>query len=268
MISISTRKLDAGSVKNRIAWILATLLVVGVPFSRANESSYQEKPSESVKMDSQNYETLARRRAFMTERRMESEKLNELLKSDASGEEKRKAVDAFRFKQEAWQAEMLSDIPEPTLQEKAAKRQRMKEWVSRLPDERRKVMEAQLVISEEMEKLRDEEGRLSPEEQRTRMQALMDRRRKAMQAQVAAMETMAARESKNIAKAHRSPFQQAMEAEKQKLDAALATNDPEKRRAAMESFRAAIEKMRAVRMQEMEQRRNAAVRSSSEPQNP
>lgn len=198
--------------------------------------------------------TVARRQALMLECRTEVEKFRQIMQSDASREEMQAAMEAFRAKREAWQAEMLADVVEPTAEEKAASRQRMKERISQLPKERREMMESRLAISEEMEKFRAEEKNLSGEQRRERMQQLMERRNAAMQLQVKAMKVEAAQAERESPSRPKSPFQQAMEVERQKLRAALDTKDPEQRREAMEKFREGMEKMREARQQEMEQR--------------
>lgn len=194
--------------------------------------------------------TMAQRQAHMFEIRTESEKLRDLLQSSASREEKQKALGAFRAKREAWQAEMLSNVVEPTAEKKAASRQRMKESISHLPKERRQMMESRLAMDEEMEKFRAEEKSLSGEERQKRMQQLMKRRRDVMDLQLAAVKAEETR--LKTTKRSESPFQQAMEVEREKLESALSANDPEQRRTAIEQFRTAMIKLKEARMQKMQ----------------
>jgi|GEM_PF-2930898 len=236
--------------------------------ARADEAASSSRSALESETRSQG-ESAAQRQALMRERRDESDKLRAILENEASTpEEKRKAMEAFRAKSEVWREAMFREIPRRTQAEKAAAREKRKEWISRLPEERRKLMESQLAISEEMEKLRSEEKSLSPEERRTRMQALMDRRREVMEVRSAALAAEAARMSGDASKRPESPFQRAVKAEKQKLDTALASNDPEQRRAAMENFRMEMNKIRDARRQEMELRRGETIPPPMSPEPP
>ncbi len=247
---------ELNSVKIRFACFIGIILIAVTLPILANESPpYLDPPLERSREAHQKPEmAMARRRALMVERKTESDKFREVLQSDISPEEKRRAMEAFQAKREAWQAEMLADVVEPTVEEKATSRQRMRDRISQLPKERREMMESRLAMSEEMEKFRAEEKNLTGEQRRERMQQLMERRHTAMELQVKVMEAEAAQSKKESMKRPKNPFQHAMEAERQKLRAALEAKDPQQRREAMEKFRERMERIRETRRQEIDQR--------------
>ncbi len=247
-------ELDSAEIRFS-CFIGVVLIALAIP-TLANESLPNADPRSNLSGEAQQKPDVAmeQHRALMLERKAEGERFRDVLQSAASPEEKRKAMEAFRAKREAWQAEMLADVVEPTAEEKAASRQRMRERISQLPKERRDLMELRLAISEEMEKFRAEEKSLTGEQRRERMRQLMERNHAAMQLQVKVMGVEAAQAEKDSVQRPKSPFQQTMETERQKLKAALETQDPQQRREAMEKFHEGMEKIRKTRRKEMEQR--------------
>ena len=200
---------------------------------------------------------------FQKKRLEITEELRSALEGEGSVEEKRAAIAEFRTAQARMREELEAvyskqELPAERGKEKNTGLERMRAHATEMPQGPRKtLMEAQVAFAEALETFEKDAVKMPPEERREGLRTLANGRRQAMENARQDLEAeLAMRGNAGEKRTPANPFQQALEVEQSKLQAALEGEvTSQERREAVVQFRESVRQLQEERRRQIEERR-------------